>query len=81
MSIARLARTFGVKTVAIVGSDRLPAAADKGTLFADTIALDRIDPACANDPELTCRLVGQATRALIQTHLGLRTAHSNGART
>ncbi|MGK3108574.1 glycerate kinase [Streptomyces sp. WAC05858] len=81
VSIARLARTFGVKTVAIVGSDRLPAAADKGTLFADTIALDRIDPACANDPELTCRLVGQATRALIQTHLGLRTAHSNGART
>ncbi|WP_086707205.1 glycerate kinase [Streptomyces antimycoticus] len=81
VSIARLARTFGVKTVAIVGSDRLPAAADKGMLFADTIALDRIDPACANDPELTCRLVGQATRALIQTHLGLRTAHSNGART
>ncbi|MEU5928182.1 glycerate kinase [Streptomyces antimycoticus] len=81
VSIARLARTFGVKTVAIVGSDRLPATADKGTLFADTIALDRIDPACANDPELTCRLVGQATRALIQTHLGLRTAHSNGART
>ncbi|WP_055555131.1 glycerate kinase [Streptomyces sp. NBRC 110028] len=81
VSIARLARTFGVKTVAIVGSDRLPAAADKGTLFADTIALDRIDPACANDPELTCRLVGQATRGLVQTHLGLRTAHSNGART
>ncbi|CAM5435115.1 hypothetical protein SANTM175S_07827 [Streptomyces antimycoticus] len=53
----------------------------QGDALRGRYALDRIDPACANDPELTCRLVGQATRALIQTHLGLRTAHSNGART
>ncbi|MFF0226225.1 glycerate kinase [Streptomyces sp. NPDC004629] len=82
VSIARLARTYGVKTVAIVGSNRLPAAADDEALFADTVTLDRIDPACADDPELTCRLVGQAARTLIQAHLGLgpRTTHRNGAR-
>jgi glycerate kinase len=80
VSIARLARTFGVKTVAIVGSNRLPAATDERSLFADTIALDRIDPACADDPELTCRLVGHAARTLVRTHLGLSTAHRNGAR-
>ncbi|MFJ5841876.1 glycerate kinase [Streptomyces shenzhenensis] len=80
VSIARLARSFGVKTVAIVGSDRLPATEGERALFADTIALDRIDPACATDPELTCRLVGQAARTLVQAHLGRPTAHRNGAR-
>jgi glycerate kinase len=80
VGIARLAQTLGVKTVAIVGSNRLPAAEGERALFADVIALDRIDPACVNDPELTCRLVGQAARHLVQTHLDLRTAHRNGAR-
>lgn len=82
VSIARLARTHGVRTVAIVGSNRLPAAADDEALFADTITLDRIDPACADDPELTCRLVAQAARTLVQAHLeqDLTTTHRNGAR-
>ncbi|MGW7295413.1 glycerate kinase [Streptomyces xiamenensis] len=65
VSVARLADSLGVPTVAIVGSNRLPPGPTGSSPFVEVIALDRIDPACAHDPELTRRLVGQATRALI----------------
>ncbi|WP_069814667.1 glycerate kinase [Streptomyces sp. TP-A0874] len=80
VSVARLAGAFGVPTVAIVGSNRLPLESTGTAPFAEVIALDRIDPACARDSGLTCRLVGQATRTLVEATLDLSTNTENGAR-
>ncbi|GAA2614596.1 glycerate kinase [Streptomyces axinellae] len=78
VAVARLAASHGVRTVAVVGSDQLtdkaPGAGRKGRgrtgagPFADVVALDRMDPACVDDPELTGRLVGLAVHTLLAAH-------------
>ncbi|MET7637247.1 glycerate kinase [Streptomyces sp. NPDC005438] len=79
VAVARLAAAHGVRTVAVVGSDRLTGEDGRPGPFADVIALDRMDPACAHDPELTGRLVGRAVHTLLAAHRGLGTPARNGA--
>ncbi|WP_329381494.1 glycerate kinase [Streptomyces sp. NBC_01716] len=80
VAVARLAATYGVRTVAVVGSDLLTTEQGGSGPFADVVALDRIDPACADDPELTGRLVGRAVHTLLAAHPGPGTPARNGAR-
>lgn len=72
VAVARMAARLGVPTVAIVGSNRLPASADHP--FQSIIALDRFDPACATDPHLTRTLLQQATARALAAHLSTPTA-------
>jgi hypothetical protein len=62
-----MAARLGVPTVAIVGSNRLPASADHP--FLSVVALDRFDPACATDPALTRALLERATAQVLATYL------------
>lgn len=66
----------GAPTVATVGSNRRPPQ-PKGRC-AQATALDRVAPGCAPDPNLTRRLVSQATRTLIGAARGPSTTE-NGA--
>lgn len=79
VAVAEFAAALGVRTVAIVGSDRLGPQERERAPFTDVVSLDRIDPGCARDPELTRRLVYQATRDLLQTHLRPAAPLRNGA--
>jgi glycerate 2-kinase len=63
--VARLAADLGVPVLAIVGTNRLDEADGNGP-FADVVAIDRIDPRCAEDATLTADLVRQAAAKLLE---------------
>lgn len=67
IAVARMATRLGVPTVAIVGGNGLPTSAAHP--FAEIVALDRINPACAFDAELTRTLVEDVTARLLAAHL------------
>lgn len=67
VAVAAMAARLGVPTIAIVGSNRLPASADHP--FLSVVALDRLDPACATDPAITRTLLERATARVIAAHL------------
>lgn len=67
VAVATMAARLGVPTIAIVGSNRLPASADHP--FLSVVALDRFDPACATDPAITRTLLERATARAIAAHL------------
>ncbi|WP_441964153.1 glycerate kinase [Mycolicibacterium houstonense] len=66
VAVAALAAELGVRSVAVVGTNRLTAGA--GSSFTEVRALDRIDPRCADDPELTRALLRRAAADLVTRH-------------
>lgn len=67
VAVATLAAEFGVPALAVVGTNRLPDTSEPGP-FVDVAAIDRIDPRCVDDAELSARLVRAATSELLSRH-------------
>lgn len=78
VAVARLAAELDVPTVAIVGTNRLRPT-DAETPFVEAVALDQIDSRCADDPELTRKLLRRATAALVARHVTSTSVEFEGA--
>jgi glycerate kinase len=77
-AVAELARDTGIPAVAVVGRLDLPET--EPTPFLDVVAIDRIDPRCVDDPDLTRDLIAQATGGLVGRHLPVTTTKNGDIR-
>lgn len=68
VAVAKLAAALGVPSIGVVGTNRL-GPDDPGSPFSQVIALDRIDPRCADDPQLTSALLRRVTADIVARHI------------